>query len=95
MCYMRKVGIRELRQNLSVYLREVKTGAVFAVSDRGKVVAILKPADRAEDAWQELIDQGVVLPAKESFAEFGGPAGDVDKARTVSRHLQRMRQDRA
>ena len=47
---MRKAGIRELRQNLSVYLRKVKTGAVFAVSEQGKVVAILKPADRAEDA---------------------------------------------
>lgn len=94
MCYMQKVGIRELRQNLSVYLRRVKEGAVFSVSDRGKVVAILKPADRAEDALQQLVDEGAVFPATASFSEFGGPAGEVDDSHAVSKILQGMRQDR-
>ena len=94
MCYMARVGIRELRQNLSVYLRQVKQGAVFKVSDRGKVVAILKPADRAEDALQRLIDGGTVMPAKVPFSECPRPAGEVDDARTVSECLHRMREER-
>jgi antitoxin (DNA-binding transcriptional repressor) of toxin-antitoxin stability system len=39
MCYMRypagEVGVRELRQNLSVYLRRVKEGATLEVKERG------------------------------------------------------------
>ena len=95
MRYMQKVGIRDLRQNLSSYLDRVKAGAVFEVTDRGRAVAILKPANRPEDAWQQLVDAGAIFPAKASFPEFRGPAGEVDDARTVSKHLQRMREDRA
>lgn len=54
MCYVEQVGIRELRQNLSVYLAKVKTGSVFAVTDRGKPVAVLKPLTTEVDAWQRL-----------------------------------------
>jgi hypothetical protein len=45
MCYMRvdwgRVGVRELRQNLSVYLRRVLKGESFEVTDRGRTVAVL------------------------------------------------------
>jgi antitoxin (DNA-binding transcriptional repressor) of toxin-antitoxin stability system len=35
------VGIKELKNNLSAYLREVRTGARVLVSDRGEIVAEL------------------------------------------------------
>ena len=45
MCYMSTVqraevlvGVRELRQNLSVYLARLSAGTVFRVTDRGKVM---------------------------------------------------------
>jgi len=49
MCYMSegdrpaRVGVRELRQNLSVYLRRVKAGETLEVTERGTVVARLEP----------------------------------------------------
>ena len=48
MCYMRyrtgEIGVRELRQNLSVYLRRVKAGETLEVKERGHRVAVLAPA---------------------------------------------------
>ena len=48
MCYMAEhdhghVGIRELRQNLSVYLERVKAGESLTVTERGSEVARLVP----------------------------------------------------
>lgn len=37
------VGVRELRQNLSVYLNRVKEGETLQVSEFGRVVALLSP----------------------------------------------------
>jgi prevent-host-death family protein len=38
-----EVSVRELRQNLSVYLREVRRGKTLAVTSRGERVAVLAP----------------------------------------------------
>lgn len=49
MCYMgetdrlARVGVRELRQNLSVYLRRVKAGETLEVTEHGQTVARLTP----------------------------------------------------
>ena len=46
MCYMEaaeQVGVRELRQNLSVYLARIARGETLEVTDRGQPVAILAP----------------------------------------------------
>lgn len=40
----KKVGIRELRNRLSAYLREVRRGRRVLVTDRGRVFAELRPA---------------------------------------------------
>ena len=40
---MKKAGIREARQNLSVLLEEVKKGREILITDRGKPVARLVP----------------------------------------------------
>ncbi len=93
MCYMERVGIRELRQNLSVYLAKVKTGTAFAVTDRGKPVAVLKPLAAEVDAWQRLVDEGVVIPAAGTWSDMELPGADVDSQRTVSKYLQEMRGD--
>jgi prevent-host-death family protein len=39
-----RVGVRELRQNLSVYLDRVKEGETLTVTEHGVVVAVLAPA---------------------------------------------------
>jgi len=38
-----EVSVRELRQNLSVYLRRVRQGETLAVTSRGERVAVLAP----------------------------------------------------
>lgn len=43
-----KVGIRELKNQLSKYIRQVEAGDVVVVTDRGRVVAELWPPGRHE-----------------------------------------------
>ncbi len=70
---MQTVGIKELKNKLSAYLRAVAAGETVLVTDRGKIVAELVPprdvslssdATDAERQWAELIRQGIVTPAK-------------------------------
>ncbi len=44
---MKRAGIREARQNLSVLLEEVKKGREVLITDRGKPVARLVPPRRS------------------------------------------------
>jgi prevent-host-death family protein len=44
---MKTVGLRELKNRLSAYVREVRAGAGVLVTDRGEVVAELIPPGRA------------------------------------------------
>jgi prevent-host-death family protein len=44
---MNEVGIRELKNRLSEYVRLVRAGEVFMVTDRGEVVAELCPPGQA------------------------------------------------
>ncbi len=39
---MEQVGIRELKSNLSSYIRRASAGEIIVVTDRGKVVAQLR-----------------------------------------------------
>ncbi len=61
---MQSLGVRELRQNLSVYLRQVSAGEAFAVTDRGRRVALLVPHPDAAHPLADLIAAGKVLPAR-------------------------------
>jgi prevent-host-death family protein len=46
---MDRVGVRELRHNLSAWLRRVREGESFEVTDRGTPVALLAPLPREAD----------------------------------------------
>ena len=57
------VGVRELRRDLSEYLRRVEEGESFAVTSRGREVAVLAPAPGRADAIKRLvIDRDAVAP---------------------------------
>src|SRR5258708_26296898 len=68
-------GIRDLKNNLSRYLRRVMRGERILVTDRGRVVAELGPpvgAAGTPDAatrYRQLVERGGVRPA----AEHGDP----------------------
>jgi prevent-host-death family protein len=44
---MRTAGVREARQNLSALIDEVKKGREIVITERGRPVAKLVPADRS------------------------------------------------
>jgi prevent-host-death family protein len=66
------VGIAELRQNLSKYLRRVEAGERLVVTDRNKPVAELGPPPTTGSALDRLIAEGKVRPPK-SRGGFGKP----------------------
>lgn len=60
---MNSVGVRELRQNLSRYLAQVKGGASFAVTERGREVARLTPSGPADSPIARLVaERGATMP---------------------------------
>src|SRR5881409_255904 len=67
------VGVRELRQNLSVYLRRVAAGEAFEVTERGHAVAILAPLPRRGDAFDQLVAAGLARPAGGDLLDLGMP----------------------
>jgi prevent-host-death family protein len=82
---MAAVGVRELKNRLSRYLREVKEGRSITVTERGEAVAILVPVDQNRDA------QAARELAKKGIGSWGGgkPKGAIRpvvvKGKTVSR----------
>lgn len=65
MCYMQleQVGVRQLRQNLSVYLARIAKGETLEVTDRGRAVAILAPIRHESSALDRLTAAGLVISA--------------------------------
>lgn len=57
---MARIGVRELRQNASAYLKQVQEGEVIEVSVRGKLVARIVPV--AESEWDKLVAEGNIRP---------------------------------
>jgi prevent-host-death family protein len=62
MCYISRVsdrvGIRELRQDLSRYLRRVRAGERLVVTERGHPLAVLVPWADDADTLDRLIADG-------------------------------------
>jgi prevent-host-death family protein len=56
------VGIRELRQNLSAYLRQVEAGQRLIVTERNRPVAELVPVGRHQPGLSRLVAEGRVVP---------------------------------
>ncbi|MEX5718603.1 type II toxin-antitoxin system Phd/YefM family antitoxin [Geodermatophilus maliterrae] len=61
---MRSVGVRELRDGLSRYLADVRSGRTITVTDHGRPVARIVPVGQPT-ALERLIAEGVVQPAGE------------------------------
>ena len=97
MCYMgrrnQRVGVRQLRQNLSVYLRRVMAGETLEVTDRGRAVAILAPLAEAATPLERLTASGRATTPVGDLLKLGRPrAGPVSTR--VSEALQQLRNER-
>ena len=64
-----ETGIRELKDNLSRYIRRIETGERIAVTAHGRVVAELVPPSRSETGhgsrYEALVATGIIRPAIE------------------------------
>ena len=86
------VGVAELRQNLSVYLRRVSRGERLVVTDRNRPVAELGPAPHKGPDLDRLIAEGrVSRPMRSGLPEPLELTGDP---RALSRALDEIRGDR-
>lgn len=66
-----KAGIRELKDNLSRYIRRIEAGERISVTAHGRVVAELVPAPGSQKSrWDELMAAGVLHPPVESGDPF-------------------------
>src|SRR5437867_6153547 len=97
MCYMketasRRVGVRELRQNLSVYLRRVAAGEVLQVTERGRPVAVLAPTLDSSSGIGRLVAAGRAIPPAGDLKDLGPPRGRF--SRRLSEALQEQRTER-
>ena len=57
------IGVRELRQNLSVYLRRVEAGETLEVTERGRPVAVLGPLPERARLLDRLVADGLARRA--------------------------------
>jgi len=68
---MKSVGLRELKNRLSEYVREVRSGERVLVTDRGEVVAELIPPGQGSD--ERGVPSGLVALARKGQVTLGAP----------------------
>jgi len=88
------VGVRELRQNLSVYLRRVGKGRTFEVTDRGVPVALLTPLAEQQDPLDRLEVEGVVVRRARGHVSALGPPLELEGDVTITDALEEQRGER-
>jgi len=83
---MTKVGVRQLKNQLSHFLTRVKKGEVLAVTQRGREIAILSPVPSVTVAKElaEMVTSGL--------AEWKGgkPAGAAQPERVHGRRISSL-----
>ena len=83
---MKTAGIREFKARMSLFLREVQAGETLLITDRGRVVAEVRPPGAAAPSlspaqvrYRQAMEDGLVEPAsvepvafEERWAGFRG-----------------------
>ncbi len=90
---MRTIGIRELRQQASLYLREVERGGTIEVTDRGRPVARLVPVPKQESNYERMVADGRIRPATGDPLDLGPPLEPKPGVPLASEILEQMRAD--
>ena len=87
--------MRELRQNLSVYLDRVKAGETLEVTEHGHPVALLGPRlAQPMTAIERLIAEGRATPPTRDLASLGPPPKLATGSPGLTETLLRMREER-
>lgn len=92
---MNSVGVRELRQNLSRYLGQVKEGESFVVTERGREVARLSPSGPVDSPLARLvIEKGATMPRVDLLALAGDSTTAAAKGPPSGEVLDELREER-
>lgn len=86
-----RVGVRELRQHLSVYLDRVKAGEELDVTEHGHVVARLGPRPAAASPLERLLAAGDATPAVTRIRDLPAPLAPA--GRPLSATLDEIRSE--
>ncbi|MGI9081501.1 MAG: type II toxin-antitoxin system Phd/YefM family antitoxin [Thermoleophilaceae bacterium] len=91
---MATVGVRELRQNLSRYLQQVKEGQSFVVTERGREVARLLPSGPTDSPLARLAaERGASMPRSDLLA-VDAPRSRPAAGPPSEQVLEELREDR-
>jgi prevent-host-death family protein len=89
---MVSIGIRELRQHASRYVRMAKEGRRVAVTERGMLVAYLVPADEPAGLLARLEAAGDYQPAAGSLLDLLPPPPAPEGRRPLSEVVEELRE---
>jgi len=103
MCYILRVskpdpesesiGIRELRQHASRYVALAKAGKRIPVTERGKLVAYLVPADEPTSMYERMVAAGQVRLASGNLMDLLPPPPGELGEKSLSEALREMRDE--
>lgn len=89
---MSRIGIRELRQKASEYLRRVEAGETIEVTDRGRPIALLTPIPQVSPLAR-LRASGEIERAEGNLDDLPQPLDLSDDLEAPSAVLERLRDD--
>jgi prevent-host-death family protein len=90
-----RVGVRELRQNLSIYLDRVKKGETLEVTEHGQPIAQLGPRPaKAISIIDRMVAEGRITPATFDHRKIPPPPPNPDPGGpTLTEILLEMRDE--
>lgn len=89
------VTVRELRQNLSVFLRRVERGETLSVTNHGRAVAVLAPLPGASDPIDRLEAEGrIARRATLDLRDLPPPVRLPPGSMSIAEALDEQREDK-
>ena len=86
-----EIGVRELRQNASIYLDRVKNGEKFVITEWGHPVGILGPI--ASATFEEMVEAGFITPATNPDVDFSKAIITLPKGVSATELLLELRRN--
>jgi prevent-host-death family protein len=95
MTHMERVGIREMRQNLSRYAQRARRGESFIITDRGAEVAQLVPAPARASAIDRLVAERGARRGRGSLLDVLDPLPEPIAGPPTNEVFDEIRAERA
>lgn len=94
MTHMERVGIREMRQNLSRYARRARAGESFVLTDRGADVAQLVPVAERASVIDRLVAERGARRGRGNLLEVLDALPEAEPGPPTGKILDELREER-